>query len=144
MEVKIVGKSELSNKVAQFPINPVTLLLLHGDRIYCCDEAAVAFEDNQPVGIATFAPEGEECSGQPTIVGWYVLPKFRRSGYGLVVLQAMITRCVERGFYQLRVDVLSDKAMTGINKLPDNLKQVLQINYQGNFISEWIESDLGN
>lgn len=109
--------------------------LLSGDRIYCCDEVdagKTAF--GTIVGVATIAPNGEENSGQPTIVALYIHPNRRHKGYGLKIMTAVVERCVERGFTKVRVDVMSGWAMRIIKSLPDNLQAVLEINYQGDFM----------
>lgn len=110
-------------------------ILLGGDRIYCCDEVIAGKTTfGKIVGVGTIAPEGEEQSGQPTIVALYVHPDFRQKGYGRKIMEATVKRCVERGFAKVRVDVMSDWAMRIINSLPENLRAVLEINNQGDFM----------
>lgn len=109
--------------------------LLSGDRIYCCDEVVVGKTVlGKIVGVATIAPNGEENSGQPTIVALYVHPDHRRKGYGQKIMTAAVQRCIQRGFKQIRVDVMSGWAMRIIKSLLDNLQAVLEINYQGDFM----------
>jgi hypothetical protein len=52
-------------------------MLFSGDRISCCDEAVVIREGDQLIVIATIAPYGEN-TGNPAIVGVYVVPEYRR------------------------------------------------------------------
>ena len=108
--------------------------LLSGDRIYCCDEVIAGMTEGKFVGVATIAPRGEKNYGQPTIVALYVHPDHRRQGYGKTIMKAAVRRCVKRGFKKVRVDVMSGWALRAINSLPENLREVLEVNYQGDFM----------
>lgn len=72
-------------------------LLFGGDRILHCDEGMVAKENGRPIGLASIAPKGESGTGDPEIVGVYVIPSERRKGVGLALLKAAVGRCRERG-----------------------------------------------
>lgn len=73
-------------------------LLFGGGRILHCDEGMVSRdEDGKPIGLASIAPCGESGSGDPEIVGVYVIPEERRKGVGLSLLRAAVGRCRERG-----------------------------------------------
>jgi GNAT superfamily N-acetyltransferase len=87
------------------------------------------------VGVATIAPEGEMMSGRPTIVALYVLPEFRQRGYGKILLEAAVERCLERGFEKIRVDVMSSYAMRAINSLPTHLRDALDVRDQGDVMN---------
>jgi len=67
--------------------------LFVGDRVLCCDEAAVVEVGGKLAALATLAPEGEMNEGTPTIVGLYTVRAFRRKGYG----KAALARAIERG-----------------------------------------------
>lgn len=111
-------------------------LLFAGDRISVCDEAVVGRIGEDVVGFATIAPRGEANSGQPTIVGLYVLPDHRRRRYGAGIFVATVERCLDRGFEKVRVDVMSDYVAKIINNLPDELKEHLDVCDLGNLMED--------
>jgi ribosomal protein S18 acetylase RimI-like enzyme len=104
----------------------ISIIVLTGDRITCCDEAIV-FDDDPQRGIAIIASEGEEQSGQSTIVGVYVRPADRRKGHGAELLSAAVRRCIARGFDNIRVDVMSRASEGTVEKLPDVLPVHLDV-----------------
>lgn len=117
--------------------NPAIFILLGGDRIACCDEGVIMQEGDSLVGVATIAPYGEENSGQPTIVGLYVVPEYRSKGYGKQILQKAIERCLERGFEKIRMDVMSSDATEIIKKLPKEIQEKLDVRYMGNMMDNF-------
>lgn len=62
-------------------------------------------------------PEGEQNSGEPTIVSLYVFPEFRKQGVGGKLLSAAIDFLLNQGFSLIRMDVLSTKIAPMIAKL---------------------------
>ncbi len=117
----------------------VVAILLGGDRLRCCDEAVALEVDGQIVGVASISPEGESYDGKPAIVGLYVVPERRRQGYSMKIMQAVIQRCQERGLVPVRIDVMSGRLMRVIEKLPAELKQVLDVRYQGDMMDSMRE-----
>jgi len=112
-------------------LTPVVMIFLGGDRIACCDEAVtIRTEAGDLVGMATISSQGEDYSGNPEIVGAYILPKHRGRGYSKELLEKTIERCIERGFEKIRVDVLSKKMMRAVNKLPAEMKEILEVKNQ--------------
>lgn len=112
-------------------LTPVVMIFLGGDRIACCDEAVtIRTEAGDLVGMATISSQGEDYSGNPEIVGAYILPKYRGQGYSKELLEKTIERCIERGFKKIRVDVLSKKMMRAVNKLPAEMKEILEVKNQ--------------
>lgn len=103
--------------------------ILIGDRITCCDEGVV-FVDDALRGIATIAPEGEGRDGTPTIVGVFVRHLDRRRGYGSVLLEAAVRRCLERGFQKIRIDTLTKGSKRVVDKLPPDLIAYLDVHDQ--------------
>lgn len=104
--------------------------LFVGDRLSCCDEAAIVEVDGKIVAIATIAPEGELNEGVPTIVGLYTVRAYRQQGYGRTALEVAVRRCTARGFQNIRVDVLTPNALKTIQSLPDGLRAALLVNDQ--------------
>lgn len=101
-----------------FPTPTLTqATLFGGDRYTCCDDFVTVEENDLPVGIATIAPEGEQMSGTPTIVGVYIKQEFRGKGLGLVLTKKAIERCIERGFTKARIDCLTTAMLVVANKL---------------------------
>ena len=137
--IKVVPRGILIEKIRQLHEKPniAVALLLGGDRISCCDEGVIAEQESKLIGVATIAPEGEEMSGQPTVVGLYVVPEHRGKGIGAQILQKAVARCIERGFDQIRMDVMSSNAMKIIEKLPDELKDKIDIHDLGNIMDNF-------
>lgn len=110
---------------------PIVLIFLGGDRIACCDEAVtMRSEAGNLIGMATISSQGEDYSGNPEIVGLYILSRYRGLGYAKKILEKTIERCVERGFKKIHLTVLSGKMMRAINKLPAEMKEILEVNDQ--------------
>ena len=128
----LVEKLETFHQKPDFTIG----ILLSGDRITCCDEGVVMEEGGNLIGIATIAPKGEMMSGQPTIVALYVDPHYRGRGYGNQILKRTIERCVERGFSNIRMDIMSSNAMKIIDKLPQELKDKIEVYDLGNVMDD--------
>jgi len=131
MSVKVFNKLALSDWIRSLKTTAVIALLLGGDRLYCCDEGVAVEIDGEIVAMATIAPHGEDRSGQPTIVAVYVPPEFRGQGYSKPLMEAVVKRCEERGFSEVRVDVMSSYMMKTINSLPNELRAVLDIHDLG-------------
>lgn len=112
---------------AWFPI------LFCGDRITCCDEAAVVEVDGKIVALATIAPEGEMGEGTPTIVGLYTARAYRQQGLGKVVLEVAVRQCITRGFFEIRVDVISPNALKTVQSLSAELQIKLAVSDQSMF-----------
>lgn len=89
------------------------------------------------IGAATIAPEGDQHSGQPTIVGLYVAPEHRGKGYGGQILRRAIEKCIERGFEKIRMDIMSLNAKKIIEKLPDELKKKIDVHDLGNIMDNF-------
>ncbi|MSR78858.1 MAG: N-acetyltransferase [Candidatus Taylorbacteria bacterium] len=137
MNTKIISAKEAVNLLIE--THPSVLkdgwcpILFTGDRITCCDEASVVEIAGKIVALATIAPEGEMGEGHPTIVGLYTVREHRCKGYGKTVLVTAIKRCLERGFSQIHMDVLTPKAMKTIQSLSTELKAELSISDQTKF-----------
>lgn len=129
---KLVEFVQTLHQSGEFSFKVATLL--GGDRLSCCDEAVAVQVGSEIAGVATIAPQGEQLSGQPTIVGLYVRPAFRQQGLGKQLMKAVVKRCVSRGFTHIRVDVMSEYAMKTIQALPQELKGVLDIHDCGNIM----------
>lgn len=123
-ETKLISREDvykwiMDNNLFKTPSAMKIGMLLGGDRLSCTDEA-VAITDkqnNKIVGIATIAPDGEMNSGEPTIVGEFVLPEYRGQGIGKELFLKTLERCRERGFESVRVDIMSQKIGSIVNNL---------------------------
>lgn len=136
IEQRIITKSQLVEWVSNLPSSFELYSLFGGDRIRYVDEAAVVEVNKDIVSAASIAPKGEEFSGEPTIVGLYTIPEERQKGYGRMAFHMALTRCKERGFGRVRVDVLSNEAWNLIQSLPGEDKQYLDIHNMGGFEEE--------
>jgi len=136
MQMRIISGGELRKVAGEIIRNAVSasdskvimaVCVIGGDRISCCDEGIV-FTDDPHRGIATIAPEGEFGSdGMPSIVGVFVRKDDRRQGYATTLFEEAIRRCVDRGFEEIHVDVMSRGMMQIVEKLPDELRGVLRV-----------------
>ncbi len=142
METKVVGYSEfapLAQKMfkeaiaAKDPLMAISIVVLSGDRITCCDEAIV-FTDDPEIGMATISPDGEMRDGTPTIVGVYVRSADRGKGLGTELMAAAVRRCMERGFEKIRVDVLTIGSKRAVEKLPAELRARLEVTDNSGFL----------
>lgn len=129
MEIQIISMSQAFTFVHSQTSAAVGILFA-GDRFSCCDQGVGAFK-NELVGIATIAPEGEMHDGTPTIVGLYVSPEHRCQGIGTALMRAAVEQCRDRGFSSVRVDVMSTGAKKAIEKLPDDLRALLDVHDMG-------------
>ncbi|MEN9621582.1 MAG: hypothetical protein RLZZ67_16 [Candidatus Parcubacteria bacterium] len=102
-------------------------ILFGGDRAACCDEAAVVEIDGRIAALASISPNGEMDSGQPTIVGLYTLPEFRRRCFAKVALQSAIHRMRERGFAKIRLDALTRGSLRVVGTLPVADRELLEV-----------------
>lgn len=134
MKTRIINQRELSYLVhtvwmRERGISLIPLVIvMGGDRIHCCDEAVVVEDESGAlVGAATIAPNGEDFSGQPGIVGVYVIPECRNRGLSKVLMTAVTERCVERGFKEVRVDVMSGRILRVINALSAELRGIMKV-----------------
>ena len=160
MEPQIVHMREavewMEDLLRQSHISSMKLVsLIGGEQASCCDEAAVIKDGDQIVAVASIAPFGEGRNpamekmarepglkrmgkrlglgkpGEPTIVGVFVLPEYRRKGLGYQVLEAAVRRCIERSLVPIRIDSMSAGIMRAIDNLPEELRQHLQIKNHG-------------
>ena len=123
---KIISRKEVNNWVLETAgFNHTIALLLCGDRLSCCDEAVAIYDKENIIGVATIAPNGEEKSGIPTIVGMYIMPKFRGNNLGVKLFEETVKRCVERGFNKIHIDVMSTSMNKTLKKMCPNLRKHL-------------------
>lgn len=72
-------------------------------------------------------------SDEPTIIGLYVLPLYRKKGIGTQLMAAAVHECMQRQLTLVRVDVLSTGAKRTLDKLPEDLKSHLTVNDFGSY-----------
>ena len=102
--------------------------LFGGDRFSCIDEAVALEVDGEIVGLATIAPNGEQSSGQPTIVGVFVRHQFRGKRYAYPIMMAAIDRMRERGLSRpYLVDAMSSPMFRVCQGLPDEYRADLEV-----------------
>ena len=134
-DIEIVGMQEVSEWMFLLLFTAASLKLITlfgGDRASCCDEAIVIKNDGgQIVALATIAPNGEQMSGKPTIVGLYVMPEFRRQGLGRKVLEAAIHRCIDRELIPIRIDLMSEGIKSLVEQLSEDIRQQLNAHDMG-------------
>lgn len=152
-KTRIISKNELrdwieENNLFQSKSGAKVAMLLGGDRLSCCDEVVGIYDrtGKKLVGAASIAPKGEMRSGEPTIVGEFILPEFRGLGYGTELLKQAINRCQERGFPSVRLDVQSGRIMKIIKKLPEETRNYLKVIDQSKFLDtdKWMNDDIKN
>lgn len=119
-QIQIAKISEVTPYLKQIKSFLVLGMLFSGDRISCCDEAVVISEGDQLIAIATIAPYGEN-TGNPTIVGVYVTPEYRKQGYGTKVVDYALNRCCDRNLTPVHIDAMTP----GMKKICDAMNQDL-------------------
>lgn len=132
MDTKITVKkiAEVSDFFRTHSTDPLVCLLFGGDRGTVCDEVVMLQSGRSILALASISPNGETGEG-PGIVGLYVVPKYRKCGYGKHVMEATVRRCIERGFSKVRIDTLSKGAKYIVETLPNELNSVLDIHHSG-------------
>ena len=75
-----------------------TLLILVGDRIFCCDEVVTATDatTQEVIGLCTMSSKGEQQNGQAGIVATVVKGDRQKQGIGRELLIRAIDRLQER------------------------------------------------
>lgn len=129
MELQILPKAQVAEWVHRLhTARPSVALatLLAGDRWSCVTEVVAAKLADEIVGIATIAPNGEQMSGEPTIVAIYVLRECRGSGIGYQLLEAAVDYMLSKGLEPIRVDILHSKVSRMINRLPIEKRQKIK------------------
>lgn len=96
-------------------------ILFGGDRGRCCDRSLVAKVDGEVVGLASIAPQGEDYSGQPALVGLLVLPEHRGQGLGTALLAEVARLAPTWGWERVRIETLSTASRRALAKLPPEL-----------------------
>ena len=131
MKTKIQKKEEVSawmHNLHRTRSGVAMVTLFGGDRWSCVTEVVtVENEDGEIIGIATIAAKGEQMSGQPTLIGLYVLPPFRSSGAGFALLEAAVDQMLATGLTPIRLDILNSKIFNMINRLPAEKQEQLKI-----------------
>ena len=130
VELHEVARSILLKAIAtRDPQRFMATIVIGGDRIACCDEGVV-FDDDPYRGVATIAPDGEfGGNGLPSILGVFVRATDRQRGYGTALFTAAVRRCIEQGFGRVHVDVLSEGMRHIVEKLPRDLRAVLEVEW---------------
>ena len=123
----ILNKEALRDFIRTLKPSMAVGTLLSGDRFSCVDEAVGVEADGQIVGVATIAPNGEEASGEPTIVAIYVCHEYRGRGLGRELMIGAVDRCRERGLVPVRVDALSTSALRIAQTLPPEYKSDIKL-----------------
>jgi GNAT superfamily N-acetyltransferase len=105
-----------------------TPMLFDLDRWGQCDEAMVAEEHGEILGVVTLASKGVQNSGRPTLDTLYVPKRHRRNGLGYALFEQGLRRLIERGasdkvFCQLQSSIM----LRLVAKLPDDLRGHLQV-----------------
>lgn len=127
LKIHTVGKFEVDSWLGQMPAGPSRGLLFGGDRYSCCDQYIICSAGDDLVGIASIAPEGEQNSGRPTIVGLWIKPSFRNQGWGHKILAAAINQCLQRKFNKIRIDALNPEMKKTIEKVSPKLSAHLDV-----------------
>jgi len=116
----------------EMDIHPIVLACIFGGaRLSCCTEhVAVYDEDDVCVGIATIAPEGEQGSGMPTIVGVWVHPLYRKQGIGTSLVENAIAMCARMGLHYkglpcVGIDAMSKGMLAICESLIDKYPQLV-------------------
>jgi len=118
MKIEMVKKDVVANWLTTIGPSPLLAMLFGGDRWEAADEVIVARDDEGKIlGLVSLSMRGEMDSGEPTIIGLYVLPAQRRQGIGTSLFARAVERLVERGARHVRVDVLTAPAAAMMKKI---------------------------
>ncbi len=144
MEIQITSKDKVVDWVHLLhDANPGMAigLLLSGDRWSCVEEVVLAVVKKKIVGIATIAPLGEMRTGEPTIVGLYILHDYRGQGIGFSLLTATINYMLSKNMEPIRLDVMNSKISRMIDRLSIEKQQKLNVvDQSGSLLDILLES----
>lgn len=122
-----------------FPIEPMSrAILFSGDRWSCCDQCVYLYVSNKLVAIATIAPNGEQNSGNPEIVGIYVHKEYRNLGYSKLILEGAVNMCKERGFPYVNITVVNSLLLNPAKSISDISDGYLRVTNLTNFITDMV------
>ena len=112
-------------------------ILFSGDRRSCVTDMVIV-EDvpdmtnptnlREVVGVATLAEDGEQGSGESTLVGIMVHGDKRGQGYGKFLLRGAVKCALHQEQAPLQVDCLTKGSLMLMETLPDKWKQHVVIN----------------
>lgn len=118
----------LEESVGYNSFSPIMAILFGLDRRRCVDEAFLGYIQSKSFCCCTISHKGQNQTGQPAIIGLYVIPKARKLGIGTRLFRAALQHCIDKKLTPVRVDVMSDAVMRMIEKLPPEMEQHVQAN----------------
>jgi len=127
MKIKMVSMDEVAEFAHVRMQDKVIFILFGGERLSSCDEGVAAFVDGKMVGVATISPESMARDNSTRIVGLYIDPAYRRKGHGVALMATAVDRCRVRGFFRVRVDVMSTGAKKAVKRLPAEMRAMLMV-----------------
>lgn len=153
-----IGEWVLDRVEKMAPEYPVLPILFGGDRLTCCDEAYVyspyrlPFGTTSPEGLThvgyertcdivggvTISKTGQDGQG-PEIVGLYVIPEYRRRGYGDLLLKIALLRLEQLDLLPARIHVLSTACQGLVANLQSWFKERLTVVQESNVLDMLIE-----
>lgn len=97
-------------------------ILFGGDRHSCCDKFLHLYLGDKLIGLSSFSLSGEKHNNTPEIVGFYILPEYRKQGYGKLLLEKSIKDFRRFTDKKLTMVVISNNMDKLLNKFKnDNL-----------------------
>lgn len=118
----------------EFSESPILPILFGGDRLSCCDEAYVCRSlSGEILGAVTISRNGQMGEG-PEIVGLYVLPEYRRRGYGDLLLKLALLRLDQQELLPAKICILSTAMMELISHLQSWFKDRVIVTMEGKIL----------
>ena len=128
MEIKIVSRGEVAEFRSSVPHGTLAVgMLLAGDRWGCVQQVVAAYSGEKVVGIATIAPDGEQNSGEPTIVALYVMAKYRSQGVGAALLEVAVDWMISERMTPIRIDSFNSKVTRMVARLPEEKQECVRL-----------------
>lgn len=115
IEIKSVSKKDVGLHLNKLPQNMTIGMLFMGDRYSCCNKWFVIEKEKEMLGICSFASNGEQSCGVPTIVGFYIVKQHRNKGYGKMLFNYAIKLLKEKGYEKIRIEVFSSEMLKIVN-----------------------------
>lgn len=137
VEVRALSMEELYLWVHALPPSMEVAVLLGGDRLTCIDYAFGVRVNGTIATVATIASQGEQMSGEPTLVALFTPRRFRGKGYDVLALKAAIAYCKACEWPQMRFDILSTAESTAVAALTDEERSLLQLHDSGVRMEQW-------
>ena len=103
-----------------------------GDRLSCISDFAAVVDDaddDEVIGVASFAKDGEQMDGRPALVGIFVHPDHRTPECKLEIalIHKILSIAAMCDVFKVYFDMMDGYEKSIVEQLPENLRDCLEI-----------------